>query len=140
MQPFVHYHLSCPIPHTPLARKYYYYQLIPFLYFRYHELLFIIDTCQAVSMFQQFYSPNLLGVGSSQVGEDSLSVRTLLLSSDCKLSQYRSLFAEIHSLDKNRICNIIYYYWQVKGGNFPLCKISSMRKMVMVAILMCFIG
>ncbi|XP_071821912.1 GPI-anchor transamidase-like isoform X1 [Apostichopus japonicus] len=40
---------------------------------RYHEVLYIVDTCQAVSMFQQFYSPNILGVGSSQVGEDSLS-------------------------------------------------------------------
>ncbi|XP_072015931.1 putative GPI-anchor transamidase [Amphiura filiformis] len=40
---------------------------------RYHELLYIIDTCQAVSMLNHFYSPNLLGVGSSQVGEDSLS-------------------------------------------------------------------
>lgn len=40
---------------------------------RYHELLFIIDTCQAVSMYQEFYSPNILAMGSSQVGEDSLS-------------------------------------------------------------------
>ena len=41
---------------------------------RYNELLFIIDTCQAVSMYSLFYSPNIIGVGSSQVGEDSLSV------------------------------------------------------------------
>lgn len=40
---------------------------------RYHELLFIIDTCQAASMFQKFYSPNLIGIASSKVGEDSLS-------------------------------------------------------------------
>ncbi|XP_078493754.1 GPI-anchor transamidase [Ciona intestinalis] len=40
---------------------------------RYNELLFIIDTCQAVSMFQRFYSPNLVGIASSQIGEDSLS-------------------------------------------------------------------
>ncbi|XP_067928802.1 GPI-anchor transamidase-like [Watersipora subatra] len=40
---------------------------------RYHELLFIIDTCQASSMFQKFYSPNLIGIASSKVGEDSLS-------------------------------------------------------------------
>jgi len=40
---------------------------------RYHEILFIIDTCQAVSMYQEFYSPNIIGIGSSQVGEDSLS-------------------------------------------------------------------
>ena len=41
---------------------------------RYNELLFLIDTCQAASMFKPFYSPNIIGVGSSSVGEDSLSV------------------------------------------------------------------
>ena len=41
---------------------------------RYHELFFMIDTCQAESMFQKFYSPNILAVASSRVGEDSLSV------------------------------------------------------------------
>ena len=41
---------------------------------RYHEVFFMIDTCQAESMFQKFYSPNILAVASSHVGEDSLSV------------------------------------------------------------------
>ena len=41
---------------------------------RYHEILFVIDTCQAQSMYQKFYSPNLIGIASSLVGEDSLSV------------------------------------------------------------------
>ncbi|XP_065579133.1 putative GPI-anchor transamidase isoform X2 [Artemia franciscana] len=40
---------------------------------RYNEILFIVDTCQAASMFQKFYSPNILAIGSSLVGEDSLS-------------------------------------------------------------------
>ncbi|CAH2007575.1 unnamed protein product [Acanthoscelides obtectus] len=40
---------------------------------RYHEVFFIIDTCQAASMYERFYSPNILAVGSSLVGEDSLS-------------------------------------------------------------------
>uniref|UniRef100_S4R4H0 GPI-anchor transamidase n=1 Tax=Petromyzon marinus TaxID=7757 RepID=S4R4H0_PETMA len=40
---------------------------------RYHEVLFIVDTCQAVSLYQRFYSPNVMAIGSSQVGEDSLS-------------------------------------------------------------------
>lgn len=40
---------------------------------RYHEMMFIIETCQAVSMYRRFYSPNILAVASSQVGEDSLS-------------------------------------------------------------------
>lgn len=37
----------------------------------------MIDTCQAESMHQKFYSPNILAVASSRVGEDSLSVRIL---------------------------------------------------------------
>lgn len=40
---------------------------------RYNELLFLIDTCQAESMSRPLYSPNIIGVGSSLVGEDSLS-------------------------------------------------------------------
>lgn len=40
---------------------------------RYHEIFFMIDTCQAESMYQKFYSPNILAVASSHVGEDSLS-------------------------------------------------------------------
>lgn len=40
---------------------------------RYHEILFVVDTCQASSMYAKFYSPNILGVASSLVGEDSLS-------------------------------------------------------------------
>ncbi|KAG7257540.1 hypothetical protein CRUP_028454, partial [Coryphaenoides rupestris] len=39
----------------------------------YNELLFIIDTCQGASMYERFYSPNLMALASSQVGEDSLS-------------------------------------------------------------------
>ncbi|EMP33219.1 GPI-anchor transamidase [Chelonia mydas] len=41
---------------------------------RYNELLFIIDTCQGASMYERFYSPNIMALASSQVGEDSLSV------------------------------------------------------------------
>nr|CAG4651884.1 EOG090X07K0 [Triops cancriformis] len=40
---------------------------------RYNEILLIVDTCQAASMYQRLYSPNILAIGSSLVGEDSLS-------------------------------------------------------------------
>ena len=40
---------------------------------RYNEIFFMIDTCQAASMFHKFYSTNILSVASSLVGEDSLS-------------------------------------------------------------------
>lgn len=44
-----------------------------FLFISYNELLFIIDTCQGASMYERFYSPNIMALASSQVGEDSLS-------------------------------------------------------------------
>ncbi|KAL1918941.1 uncharacterized protein VTP21DRAFT_2322 [Calcarisporiella thermophila] len=40
---------------------------------RYHEILFMIDTCQANTMFTRFYSPNILATGSSEEGENSYS-------------------------------------------------------------------
>lgn len=40
---------------------------------RYNELLLLADTCQAASLYQKCYSPNILAAASSRVGEDSLS-------------------------------------------------------------------
>jgi GPI-anchor transamidase subunit K len=40
---------------------------------RYHELLFMIDTCQANTLFTQFYSPNIIATGSSGLDESSYS-------------------------------------------------------------------
>ncbi|KAH9940073.1 peptidase C13 family-domain-containing protein [Epithele typhae] len=40
---------------------------------RYNELFFMIDTCQANSMYSKIYSPNVLATGSSVVGENSYS-------------------------------------------------------------------
>lgn len=40
---------------------------------RYNEILFIIDTCQANTLFNKFYSPNIVSVGSSALGENSYS-------------------------------------------------------------------
>src|SRR5579871_5376516 len=41
--------------------------------FRYHELLFMIDTCQANTMYSKFYSPNILATGSSELDQSSYS-------------------------------------------------------------------
>lgn len=40
---------------------------------RYREVLFMIDTCQANTMYSKFYSPNILASGSSDVEESSYS-------------------------------------------------------------------
>ncbi|KAI5789742.1 peptidase C13 family-domain-containing protein [Peziza echinospora] len=40
---------------------------------RYHELLFMIDTCQANTMYSKIYSPNIIATGSSKLDESSYS-------------------------------------------------------------------
>lgn len=40
---------------------------------RYRELLFMIDTCQANTLFERFYSPGIIATGSSAVEESSYS-------------------------------------------------------------------
>eukprot|EP01095_Lingulamoeba_sp_RSL-Kostka_P001039 TRINITY_DN11456_c0_g1_i1.p1 TRINITY_DN11456_c0_g1~~TRINITY_DN11456_c0_g1_i1.p1 ORF type:complete len:333 (+),score=70.60 TRINITY_DN11456_c0_g1_i1:124-1122(+) len=40
---------------------------------RYNEILFIVDTCQANGMYKSFYSPNIVALGSSSIGESSYS-------------------------------------------------------------------
>lgn len=37
-------------------------------------MLFMIDTCQANTMYSKFYSPNILATGSSALKENSYSV------------------------------------------------------------------
>ncbi|EAU89109.2 glycosylphosphatidylinositol anchor biosynthesis protein [Coprinopsis cinerea okayama7 len=40
---------------------------------RYNEIFFMSDTCQAVTLHSKFYSPNILAVGSAQMGQNSYS-------------------------------------------------------------------
>nr|XP_031862313.1 uncharacterized protein CI109_002278 [Kwoniella shandongensis]KAA5529385.1 hypothetical protein CI109_002278 [Kwoniella shandongensis] len=40
---------------------------------RYNKLLYVIDTCQANTMYSKFYSPEVISTGSSGLGENSYS-------------------------------------------------------------------
>ncbi|CAK5271790.1 unnamed protein product [Mycena citricolor] len=40
---------------------------------RYNEIFFMIDTCQANTMYSKFYSPNILATGSSKLDQSSYS-------------------------------------------------------------------
>jgi phosphatidylinositol glycan class K len=40
---------------------------------RYNEILFMIDTCQANTMYTKFYSPNIIATGSSALDQSSYS-------------------------------------------------------------------
>ncbi|KAG2172144.1 hypothetical protein INT44_006613, partial [Umbelopsis vinacea] len=46
---------------------------------RYNEMLFMIDTCQANTMYSKIMSPNILATGSSELGESSYSVTKPIL-------------------------------------------------------------
>jgi glycosylphosphatidylinositol transamidase (GPIT) subunit GPI8 len=41
---------------------------------RYNEVLFMVDTCQAATLQNRFYSPGVISIGSSLQGENSFSV------------------------------------------------------------------
>ncbi|GJN89252.1 hypothetical protein Rhopal_002231-T1 [Rhodotorula paludigena] len=40
---------------------------------RYNEIFFMVDTCQANTLYSQFYSPNILAAGSSKKDQNSYS-------------------------------------------------------------------
>ncbi|KAJ9475687.1 GPI-anchor transamidase [Pseudozyma hubeiensis] len=40
---------------------------------RYHQLFFMVDTCQANTLYSKIYSPNVLATGSSEKGQNSYS-------------------------------------------------------------------
>lgn len=40
---------------------------------RYNEILFMVDTCQANTLYSKLYSPNILATGSSEKGQNSYS-------------------------------------------------------------------
>ncbi|GAA5977643.1 hypothetical protein JCM11641_006887 [Rhodosporidiobolus odoratus] len=40
---------------------------------RYNEILFMVDTCQANTLYTKFYSPNILATGSSEKDQNSYS-------------------------------------------------------------------
>eukprot|EP01117_Protostelium_nocturnum_P005664 TRINITY_DN2044_c0_g2_i2.p1 TRINITY_DN2044_c0_g2~~TRINITY_DN2044_c0_g2_i2.p1 ORF type:complete len:283 (-),score=39.68 TRINITY_DN2044_c0_g2_i2:68-916(-) len=43
---------------------------------RYREIFFMVDTCQANTLYKQFHSPNILAIGSSRYKENSYSHHT----------------------------------------------------------------
>lgn len=44
---------------------------------RYNELFFMVDTCQANTLYTKMYSPNIIATGCSEKDENSYSVNSL---------------------------------------------------------------
>jgi phosphatidylinositol glycan class K len=66
--------MSIPLPlHRSLSYHDLYESNADIVIFRYHEILFMIDTCQANTMYSKFYSPHILATGSSEIDQSSYS-------------------------------------------------------------------
>ncbi|ETO11153.1 hypothetical protein RFI_26224 [Reticulomyxa filosa] len=52
-------------------------RIFPF-FGRYNEILFIVDTCQAATLYSHFTAPNIIAIGSSLKGESAYSVCLVL--------------------------------------------------------------
>jgi phosphatidylinositol glycan class K len=69
---------------------------------RYNEILLYTDTCQAASLGMKVYSPNVLSVGSSLIGENSYSGAFLLDVQNHvadRMTQTTRDFAEVYQQD-----------------------------------------
>ncbi|KAM0830579.1 hypothetical protein ACQ4PT_066114 [Festuca glaucescens] len=72
---------------------------------RFKELLIMVDTCQAATLFSQLQSPGVLAIGSSKKGENSYSHH---LDSDIGVSN-ASLNSLFNSYDPSMLLSTAYY-------------------------------
>jgi len=89
---------------------------------RYNEILFMADTCQAFSLSKHFYSKNVIGVGSSLVGENSYSHHAdagLGVAIIDRFSYYTGEFMEKYSRGSDtKLSELFNYYQEMKNHLF----------------------
>ncbi|KAM0830578.1 hypothetical protein ACQ4PT_066114 [Festuca glaucescens] len=73
---------------------------------RFKELLIMVDTCQAATLFSQLQSPGVLAIGSSKKGENSYSHH---LDSDLNMYSNASLNSLFNSYDPSMLLSTAYY-------------------------------
>jgi len=81
---------------------------------RYNELLFIADTCQAFSLTKQFYTPNVVAIGSSLKGQNSYSHHSdpdIGVSVVDRMSFYILEFMERVNIDSNLTLHDFFTYF-----------------------------
>jgi len=90
---------------------------------RYNEILFIVDTCQANTLYKRFYSPNILAIGSSKYAENSYSHHSdskLGLAVIDRFTYYTLEFFEQVTPDSNStIKDLFFSYDPAKVGSHP---------------------
>ncbi|KAJ7626653.1 peptidase C13 family-domain-containing protein [Mycena polygramma] len=90
---------------------------------RYNEIFFMIDTCQANTMYTKFYSPNILATGSSKLDQNSWSHENdadLGVSVIDRYTHYVLEFMErINKTSHESVADLFAAYDPVKIGSDP---------------------
>ncbi|KAJ6487626.1 glycosylphosphatidylinositol anchor biosynthesis protein [Mycena sanguinolenta] len=90
---------------------------------RYNEILFMIDTCQANTMYSKFYSPNILATGSAEIDQNSYSYENdpdLGVSVIDRFTHYVLEYMErINKTSHESMADLFAYYDPVKIHSNP---------------------
>ncbi|KAI0750396.1 peptidase C13 family-domain-containing protein [Fomes fomentarius] len=111
---------------------------------RYNELFFMIDTCQANTMYSKFYSPNVLATGSSVIHENSYSYENDYDVGVAVIDSYTHFILEflegINKTSQTTMEDLFNIYDPVKIRSHPGVRSDLFRRPVRDALVTDFFG
>ncbi|KAI0704676.1 peptidase C13 family-domain-containing protein [Earliella scabrosa] len=111
---------------------------------RYNELFFMIDTCQANTMYSKFYSPNVLATGSSVLGENSYSYENDYDIGVAVIDSYTHFILEflegVNKTSQTTMEDLFNIYDPVKIRSHPGVRSDLFRRSVRDALVTDFFG
>jgi len=89
---------------------------------RYREIFFVVDTCQATTLYEHFRSPNVLAIGSSAKSENSYSHHTdreIGVAMIDRFTYYTLDYLERVKIDSNHTLGDLFsvYYFSSLGAH-----------------------
>ncbi|KAI0738307.1 peptidase C13 family-domain-containing protein [Daedaleopsis nitida] len=111
---------------------------------RYNELFFMIDTCQANTMYSRFYTPNVLATGSSVIHENSYSYENDYDLGVAVIDSYTHYILEflegINKTSQTTMEDLFNAYDPVKIRSHPGVRSDLFRRPVRDALVTDFFG
>lgn len=111
---------------------------------RYRELFFMVDTCQANTLYSKFYSPNILATGSSKLGENSYAHETdtdIGVSVIDRYTHYMLQYLEgINKTSRATMADLFSTYDFDKIGSHPGVRSDLFRRPLEETLLTDFFG
>jgi len=111
---------------------------------RYNELLFMVDTCQANTLYTRFYSPNIVSIGSSKRGQNSYSHHSdseLGLAVIDRFTYYTLDFFESVTQDNTSTVNQLFSSYDIgRVGSNPEWRTDLFARNISQVLLSDFFG